>query len=201
MKITLVDQFLFIKQLPISKTILNDDKIKFNALVNYWGNYRQSFDDKTDLYDYYNLTTDKQITWVKDYIHDVVNLELKIQLVDVKYRCIVQDKDEKINFHKHLDEYNLKDSPHYSAVYTPHDSDEPVDLVFKYSSGRKKEVHRHVPLLKNQVVFFNSELVHCYTKNKNKQPQISICFTFKEQQPIVYDEVDDSENEKTENSM
>ena len=169
MKISLVDQFLFIKQLPIKITTLNNDKLKFNALVNYWGNYRQSFDERTDLYDYYNLTTDKQIFWIRDYIQDVVNLELGIQLVDTKYRCIVQEKDEKINFHKHLDE---------------HDSDEPVDLVFKYSSGNKKEVHRHVPLLKNQVVFFNSELVHCYTRNKNKQPQITICFTFKKLEPV-----------------
>jgi hypothetical protein len=189
MKISLVDQFLFIKQLPIKLTTLNDDKLKYNALVNYWGNYRQSSDERTDLYDYCNLTTDKQIKWLYDYIHDVVHVELNLQILAPKYRCIVQERDEKINFHKHLDEYNLEDSPHFSAVYTPHDSDEPVDLVFKYSSGKKKEVHRHVPLLKNQVVFFNSELVHCYTRNKNKQPQVSICFTFKKQEPAPMNSV------------
>src|SRR6056300_1322783 len=122
-------------------------------MLNYWGDHRQTNNENSFLYDYYNLTQDKNITWILDYVKDKHDLESKRNLINPQSRLLIQGKDESINYHNHIDEYDLINSPSISGIYT-------------ISCG------------KNQLIVFNSELFHCFTKNENKKHVINICFTF-----------------------
>lgn len=177
-KISLVEQFLYVDTFPLKQSLVNLEKVKFNAMLNYWGDHRQTNNENSFLYDYYNLTQDKNITWILDYVKDKHDLESKRNLINPQSRLLIQGKDESINYHNHIDEYDLINSPSISGIYTISCGENPVYFKVKYGAGRKQEFEHLIPLKENQLIVFNSELFHCFTKNENKKHIINICFTF-----------------------
>tara|TARA_R100000005_G_C4994847_1_gene201789 strand:- start:1346 stop:1894 length:549 start_codon:yes stop_codon:yes gene_type:complete len=176
-KLTLTEQNIFYDYFPIENSFVDIEKIKFNILKNYWGKYKQSFNISDSHHYYYNLTPDKNVTWVLDWIRDQLNLKQDIKWISLKKRCLIQNQGESINFHKHIDEHDLNGSPTLSGIYTVDCGKETSDLIFKYSQGKNIGTYS-IPMEKNKVIIFNSELEHSFEKNKNEEPIFNICFTF-----------------------
>ena len=176
-KITLVSQFIIWDYFPVIQSLVDFEKVKFNALKNYWGDYRQSHNVDDWRFNYYNLSDDKNISWILDYVRDSYNLISKTPLKPVARRCTVQGQNESINFHNHLDEYDLINSPIISGIFTSQIGKNEVNLVIEYSHGRIKGKKIRIPMEENKLILFNSELNHSFESNNNKEPLINICFS------------------------
>jgi len=178
-KKTLVSQFVIWDYFPIKQSLIDFEKVKFNALKNYWGNYRQSNNIDDWRYNYYNLSDDKNITWIIDYVRDSYNLISKNMLRPVqRNRAIVLSQNEGLNSHNHMDPYNLIESPILSGIFTCQIGKNKVNLVIDYETGRLKSKKIRIPMETNKIILFNSELNHYYEVNNNKEHLINICFSF-----------------------
>jgi hypothetical protein len=178
-KKTLNSQFVIWDYFPVLQSLVDYDKVKLNALKNYWGNYRQSYDIDDWRYNYFNLSDDKNISWIIDYIRDSYNLiSTKNTLRPNSRRCMVLSQNESINSHNHIDPYDLLNSPIMSGIFTSQIGKNEVNLVIEYETGRLKSQKMRIPMETNKIILFNSELNHYYEANNNKEPLINICFSF-----------------------
>jgi len=157
---------------------INYDKININILENYYYNNCQNSSEFSYLNKYFFLEDDKNITWINDYIRDYFRLDYKKTLGLIHKAGIVQQSNESLNYHHHIDENNLKNSPDISAIVTTKIGKNPSYVEFQYKSDRVKNGEYRVPLKNKQVILFNSGLRHCFTKNNNSEALINLSLKF-----------------------
>tara|TARA_R100000734_G_C3304453_1_gene94969 strand:+ start:351 stop:905 length:555 start_codon:yes stop_codon:yes gene_type:complete len=176
-KKTLVDQSVITNNLS-STLPINFDKININILENFYYKNCQNNNDDSYLKDYYHLEYDKQITWISDYIRDHYRLNYKKTPVLLSFAGLVVRQNESINYHNHIDEYDLEHSPDMTAVITCKTGDKPSFLEFEYEYARKRHQKHRVLLKTKQIVMFDSNLRHSYIKNLNHEPVLNLCLKY-----------------------
>ena len=152
----------------------NKEEIKFNLLKNY--SYKtpllKSF-SRPDL----NIDFQQHITWIHDFIKDDYNLNYSSSLVQNSISGIVLFPGQSIDFHHHIDDYDIHNSNDFTCIYTLDSFENSSHLIFEYEQGRKRHGKWKEPLETNKYVLFNSELNHSYT-NKSNKPLFAVCWTF-----------------------
>tara|TARA_R100000995_G_scaffold82898_1_gene57593 strand:+ start:549 stop:1100 length:552 start_codon:yes stop_codon:yes gene_type:complete len=177
-KVSLTEQTILSTE--VSKYVpINYDKVNILALESYY--HKNVQNNKTDSYlnNYLNLDHDKNITWIADFIRDHYNLKYKKIPVLLYQAGIVVPQGGQINYHHHIDEYDLlNNSSDISAIVTCKTGDKSSFIQFEYEQGRKRHHTYRKQLKEKEVVIFNSELRHCYTVNPNQEPNIILSFRF-----------------------
>lgn len=162
---------------PLKLSKLNVEKLRYNCLLNLWGNFRQSQDTKSKFYNYFNLTDDKNVSWLTDYIMDIMKAKHNINLFKPKHHCLIQEVNESINFQSDLDHYDLHNIPTLSGLYTLTPVND-TNLILRYAGKNNLREDYFIPLEENKIILFNSEYDFAIEKNKESQPIINICFNF-----------------------
>jgi len=176
-KVSLIEQANFIDKVP-SVLPIDFDKLKNNIIKNYGFRNVQNESDWSYLNQYYNLDDDINITWLHDYIRDHYRLKTGKNPVFLQRAGLLQNYQEEINFHHHLDDYDLEGSPDISAIITINCGKEPTFVEFEYEGGRKRHMKHRIEFENKQIIIFNSELRHRFSKNINKEPLINLSFKF-----------------------
>lgn len=157
---------------------LNLEKVSLNVLENYFYKNVQNTSEFSYLNKYHHLDHDVNIQWMSEYIADHYRLKYEKDLILFNTSGIVQILGEQINYHHHIDEYNISKSPDLSCIINLKQGEQPSYVDFQYEGGRKRHHMHRVKLEKGKIILFNSELKHCFTKNLNTDPIINLSFTF-----------------------
>jgi len=176
-KVVLTEQSIIIGSIP--KLLKFDkDSIKINLLKNYSNNNYQSFDEFNYHKDYLTIDYHQHITWISDFIADNYTLNYKKSLVQNSLSGIVLFPGQSINYHHHVDDYDIHHSNDITCVYNLEAQKDSSSIVFEYQQGRKRHAKYKQPLETNKYIIFNSELNHSYTINKSDKPIFAICWNF-----------------------
>ena len=92
---------------------------------------------------------------------------------------IIIKQGEQINYHNHIDDYDLKNSSDISAIVTCKTGDIPTYIQFEFDDGRRKMMKYKVPMERGKLIMWSSDLRHCFLKNPNHEPTISLSYRFK----------------------
>ena len=176
-KKTLVDQSIYTTTIPKVLPI-NFDKLNINILENYYYKNKLNPHQFSYLKDYYRLEFDQQVRWLSDFIVDHYGVHYNCKVVPLAHSGIVVEKNQSINSHIHIDDYDLNNSPDISAIILCKTGKEKSYVEFEYEQGRKRH-HKHlVELEPKKVIVFNSELRHSFLTNINHEPILSISLKF-----------------------
>lgn len=177
-KVSLTEQTILSTE--VSKYVpVNYDKINILILESHYYQNVQNKSVFSYLNNYLNLDHDKNITWIADFIRDHYNLKSKKTPVLLHQAGIVIPQGHQINYHHHIDEYDLENnSSDISAIVTCKTGEKPSFIEFEYEQGRKRHMKYRRKLKKKEVLIFNSELRHSYTVNTNNEPNIILSFKF-----------------------
>ena len=176
-KKTLVDQSIYTTTIPKVLPI-NFDKLNINILENYYYKNKLNPHQFSYLKDYYRLEFDQQVRWLSDFIVDHYGVHYNCKVVPLAHSGIVVEKNQSINSHNHIDDYDLNNSPDISAIVVCKTGKEKSYVEFEYEHGRKRH-HKHlVELEPKKVIVFNSELRHSFLSNINHEPILNISFKF-----------------------
>tara|TARA_B100000287_G_C20245975_1_gene628061 strand:+ start:92 stop:640 length:549 start_codon:yes stop_codon:yes gene_type:complete len=176
-KKVLVDQSIYTTTIPKVLPI-NFDKLNINILENYYYKNKLNLNQFSYLKDYYRLEFDQQIRWLSDFIKDHYGMYYEKRVVPVAHAGIVVEKNQSINSHHHIDEYDLDNSPDLSSIIVCKTGNEKSYVEFEYEYGRKRH-HKHlVKLEPKKVIVFNSELRHSFLTNINHEPILCISLKF-----------------------
>jgi len=186
-KLELSSKFIYVNEFTKELSFCDVDKIKFNALQNYWGNYRVTENKNDYKYNYYNVTDDKHVMWINDYIRDSWNLlkvKENIKSINFKKHFIIQESNESINTHSHMEPLNVINSPDISGIYTVSCGKNSVDLIIKNKA--KGDTHKitRIPMKTNNFIFWNSDLDFSLDANLNKEPLVNLVFNFQEKKVV-----------------
>tara|TARA_R100001460_G_scaffold94003_2_gene136029 strand:+ start:512 stop:1063 length:552 start_codon:yes stop_codon:yes gene_type:complete len=177
-KVSLVEQSIL--STKISKVVpVNYDKININILENYYYNNVQNSSEFSYLNSYYNLDYDKNIIWIGDFIRDHYRLKQKKTPLLTHKAAIIIPQGHQINYHHHIDDYDLENnSSDISAIVITKVGEKSNYIEFEYEQGRKRHMKYRIPLEQKEVIIFNSELRHAFTKNYNHEPTLLLSFKF-----------------------
>jgi len=176
-KKTLVDQSIYTTTIPKVLPI-NFDKLNINILENYYYKNKLNPHQFSYLKDYYRLEFDQQVRWLSDFIVDHYGVHYNCKVVPLAHSGIVVEKNQSINSHIHIDDYDFDNSPDISAIVVCKTGKEKSYVEFEYEQGRKRH-HKHlVELEPKKVIVFNSELRHSFLTNINHEPILSISLKF-----------------------
>ena len=176
-KKTLVDQSIYTTTIPKVLPI-NFDELNINILENYYYKNKLNPHQFSYLKDYYRLEFDQQVRWLSDFIVDHYGVHYNCKVVPLAHSGIVVEKNQSINSHIHIDDYDLNNSPDISAIIVCKTGKEKSYVEFEYEQGRKRH-HKHlVELEPKKVIVFNSELRHSFLTNINHEPILSISLKF-----------------------
>ena len=94
-------------------------------------------------------------------------MQYDCKLVPIGHAGIVVEKNQSINSHHHMDDYDIENTPDVSAIVVCKTGKEKSYVEFEYEHGRKRH-HKHlVKLEPKKVIVFNSELRHSFLTNSN----------------------------------
>ena len=177
-KVSLTEQNIITAK--VSKVVpVNYDKINLISLENYYYKNFQNTSEWSYLKDYINIDDDKNVTWIGDFIRDHYRLKFKRIPVLTNKAAIVIPQGHQINYHHRIDEYDLENnSSDISVIATCKTGEKPSFINFEYQQGRKRHMEYKQELKEKEVVIFNSELRHAFTKNLNHEPTILLSFKF-----------------------
>lgn len=177
-KVSLVEQVVL--STTVSKIVpVNYDKININILENYYYKNVQNNSEFSYLNNYYNLDYDQNIIWISDFIRDHYRLKNKKTPLLISHAGIVIPQGHQINYHHHIDEYDLeKNSSDISAIVVTKVGEKANYIEFEYEQGRKRHQKYRKPLEQKDAIIFNSEVRHAFTKNYNHEPTLLLSFKF-----------------------
>ena len=177
-KKTLVDQSIYTTITP-KVLAVNFDKLNINILENYYYKNKLNPNQYSYLKDYYRLEFDQQIRWLSDFVCDHFAMQYDCKLVPIGHAGIVVEKNQSINSHHHMDDYDIENTPDVSAIVVCKTGKEKSYVEFEYEHGRKRHHKYLVELEPKKVIVFNSELRHSFLTNINHEPILNISFKFK----------------------
>ena len=155
------------------KSLLKPKQIENHCLSNFTLGNKIIDDQFWHLEDYISVPYHQHIQWFQDYVRDHYRLEYNATLVptdgdqSLNVRSIVQQSGESINYHNHVNPWNLKNSSEVSCLYCVSETPQPVYVIFKYDDGRNKHRLWKQKIEYNQFILFSSHLEHTITRNKN----------------------------------
>lgn len=176
-KITLSEQLIITSKtpdhLPIDYNVLRNNVIK-----NY--SYGENIFDHEylPLKNYYNLTHDKNLQWLVDYIvHHSMGLH-KIKLRTFRLAGLLLLPNESVDYHSNVDENDPNNSPDFSCLVAVSAQDSPIEVKFKYDKGRHKNLFGKKILKEKELLLINSEIPFAISTNKNQKPNILLSLQF-----------------------
>ena len=152
---------------------LNPRQIQNHCLSNFSLETRMKNDQFWHLEDYNTIPYHQHIQWFQDYVRDHYREIYNRTLVpctgsqEMNVRSLVQQSGESINYHNHINPWDLENSPEISCLYCVSETVEPTYVIFKYDDGRNKHRLWKQEIKFNQFILFSSELEHTITQNKN----------------------------------
>lgn len=150
------------------QSLLNTRQIQNHCLSNFSLETKIKDDQFWHLEDYNTIPYHQHIQWFQDYIRDHYRAEYDRTTVPcVGIRSLVQQTGESINYHNHVNPWDLENSPEMSCLYCVSETNEPTYIIFKYDDGRNKHRLWKQEIKHNQFILFSSELEHTITENKN----------------------------------
>ena len=176
-KNVLTEQFLIIDFIPAILPI-DYDKLKQHLLIAYYKNKKVGNEEIYYDYHYTKYDHHQHIQWIQDYIKDHYKEEHYKTPILVKQGAIIQQMNENLGNHHHIDDWDYNESPDMSALMCLEPGEKSSNVIFEYEAGRNKKRRWTVPLQKNKIILFSSNLTHRITKNINKNPIINISFQF-----------------------
>jgi|TARA_A100001015_G_C14983293_1_gene710421 hypothetical protein len=176
---TILSENFFIKGF-ISKDLKIDYfYLKNNVIKNYAYQEFRTKNKNSYKKNYLNLSYDKNITWIHQYVEDFFKLRQSQPIEIHTISGIFVLPNEYISLHNHINYYDLSDSPEISFLYVLDCGKKPVEIEFTHESIFEKEKKSFVNLDKNEYLVFNSNLNHAITKNNNDTPNLFISMTFR----------------------
>ena len=152
---------------------LNPKLIQNHCLSNFTLDNKIEDDQFWHLEDYITLPYHQHIQWFQDYVRDHYREKYGRTLVppsnrvELNIRSIIQQSGETINYHNHVNPWDLENSPEISFLYCVSETPEPSHIIFKYDDGRNKHRLWKQEIKYNQFILFSSNIEHYITKNKN----------------------------------
>jgi len=178
-KILLTEQSIVYGEIPsILKDKLDLDRIKTDIIKNYALNNFQSKDIFNYHKDYLDIDYLQHITWIHDYLIDDYRLHHEKTLVQTDSFGIVLFPNESIDYHHQVDDYDIHNSNDISCIYVLEAEEKSSAIMFEYEQGRKRHQQYRVQLKEKQLIIFNSELRHCFTKNFNSGPTVNLSLKY-----------------------
>jgi len=164
-----------------NKSLLKHQMVKNHVMNNFSLSSKIKDDQYWHLEDYITLPYHQHLQWFEDYIRDHYRLEYNRTLVKIPdpklgNRAIVQQKGEQINYHNHVQQWDLEGSPDFSCLWclSEIDINNPTFVKFKYDDGRNKDKLWKVPLEYNKFILFSSHLEHSIDLNNNRDFIINV---------------------------
>ena len=130
---------------------------------------------------YRKVNYHQHIQWVQDYIRDHWNEKNGFTLVPLTVdgvTSIIQQTNEDIPVHQHIDEFDLNGSPDYSGIYTVGKGEEQVNITIFYEDGRRRMRSWTIPLEINKFIIWPSHLKAEISKNKSKDFLVNLSFKY-----------------------
>ena len=94
--------------------------------------------------------------------------------------AVVHEKNESTHTHDHVDCFDIKNSPDYSAVFYVQVPDDSGVIIFEYPINKYNQTKRWwYPPSEGHYLIFPSTLDHLVTKNNSDDLRIVISFNFK----------------------
>lgn len=174
----LIDQSVYLKKIPKKFTSINLDTLKKDALKSFENKKFLNSNEFSVFKNYYKTEDNVNIRWTCDLIRDyfrVLTPDRPETLVILNSSYIILNRSINIDLHSHIDEYDLNNSPDMSALVVL-DTEDDSFVEFEYEGGRKRHMKQRVPLIKNEIVLFNSELKHRFLHNKSFNKTILLSF-------------------------
>mgnify|MGYP003136145616 CR=1 FL=1 len=163
------------------ESLLKQQLVKNHVFANYSLANKIKDDQYWHLEDYISIPYHQHLQWFEDYIRDHYKLKYNKTLVkipDVKLgtRSLIQQTGEQVNYHSHVKQWDLENSPELSCLWCLSEIDEnnPVHVIFKYDDGRNKDRLWKVPLEYNKYILFSSHLEHTIEKNTSRDFIINV---------------------------
>ena len=133
-----------------------------------------------------------------DFVPEILKINYNeiIQQVLLKYYQKERLDDDKVyygynytkyDYHQHIqwiqdyirDHYKVEHgSPDISALICLEPRDISSEIIFEYEVGRSKKRRWSIPMQKNKIILFSSDITHRLTENKNKDPILNLSFQF-----------------------
>tara|TARA_R100001509_G_scaffold116894_1_gene71661 strand:+ start:252 stop:818 length:567 start_codon:yes stop_codon:yes gene_type:complete len=163
------------------KSLLKHQMVKNHVMNNFSLENKIKDDQYWHLKDYITLPYHQHLQWFEDYIRDIYKLEhdrtlVKIPSSKLGNRAIVQQTGEQINFHNHIQQWDLEGSPEISCLWCISETNEenPVHVIFKYDDGRNKDQLWKIPLEYNKFILYSSHLEHSIEMNHTRDFIINV---------------------------
>lgn len=173
MQKSLLSETFIVRGTVDKRAHLKPKLIENHCLSNFTLDNKIKSDQFWHLEDYHAVPYHQHIQWFQDYVRDHYLEQFGKTLIPpadhihLNIRSIVQQTGESINYHDHLNPWDLENSPEVSCLYCVSETPEPIDIIFKYDDGRNKHRLWKETIKYNQFILFNSDLSHYITQNKN----------------------------------
>ena len=152
---------------------INPKLIQNHCLSNFSLDNKIKSDQFWHLEDYNTIPYHQHIQWFQDYVRDHYKAEYGRTVVpttgdqSLNVRSLVLQTGETINYHNHVNPWDLENSPEISCLYCVSETPEPSHIIFKYDDGRNKHRLWKETIQYNKFILFSSNIEHYITKNKN----------------------------------
>ena len=168
----LSEQFIVTGKVKTDIAFLKPKLIENHCLTNFSLDNRIKDDQFWHLENYISLPYHQHVQWFFDYIRDHFREKFTKTFIppvknDLNIRAIVQQSGESINYHNHINPWDLENSPDISCLYCVSETPEPCHIIFKYDDGRNKHRLWKRELKYNNFILFNSDIEHHIETNKN----------------------------------
>jgi len=171
-------QSIYLNRIPKILPI-DFDRLKKEIKKYHNKKFKKSNTDFSPFFNYYHIPDTIDIIWIRDYIKDFFDLKTKKTLVHKKTCFLWMKKNEYINSHQHIDLYDIEESPDFSfIVCVSCGNNYPKYIEYEYECGRKKHGKYRQYYQEKSIIGFNSELMHSFSKNLNKEETINLSFRF-----------------------
>ena len=168
---TLLSETFIVTGTVQKESFLKPKQIENHCLSNFTLDTKIKDDQFWHLEDYNTVPYHQHIQWFQDYIRDHYRAEYGLSTIpltnNLGIRSIIQQTGQVINYHNHINPWNLEDSPEVSCLYCVSETFEPNYVIFKYDDGRNKHRLWKQEIKHNQFILFSSSLEHTITQNKN----------------------------------
>ena len=176
-KITLTEKIIIPSRVP-DILPLEFHHLKNNVIKNYSYDEKVSDHPYLSLRKYYNLTPDKNLQWVHDFvIHHMAGLH-KTQLRVVASYGIILFTNQYLEYHQHVDELRPNESPDYTCLVAINVGEKPVEVKFKYDTTRNKNLFGKKLLKKKDILLLSSDIPHSISTNYNEEPTILLSLQY-----------------------
>lgn len=130
-----------------------------------------------DRYKDIKLPAHKHISWIIDYVRDIVKTKFGFTLIPINIISQVHEIKETTIKRNHVNPYDIHNSPDFTLIYCV-DFNEEDQLVIEFEDHRNKENYWTIPIKNKDFVMWNSDLNYYISPNKKEKFRIYLLIHF-----------------------